>query len=269
AKVYLALLSKREASLTDLQKLSGVRSNKISEVVNNLVRQGFCSERRIGNRRFLYALDPRSSLKPALEELETMLEQGNALRKSLGKLYEKAEEVKEPFEYIEIIHGSENVHTKYMELLRNAKYDALNFTRPPFASVTQPMYEEQMVLLKRFLDRGGKVRGVFEVNEDSPRRMYDVSYRSYQLGEKFRIAPKLPLKMYIFDRENLLIADKSALNGGDEISMTVIKQKTTVDGYVALFEFMWEQSEDYENWIVGKEELMKRKLAESENSSVE
>ena len=214
-------------------------------------------------------MDPDITLDLSIQKLQVQLESSIQLKKELVDIHSNREKVTEPFEYIEIVHGNENVHTMYVELLKNAKLEALNFTRPPFASVTQPMYEEQMVLLKGFLDRGGKVKGVFEVNEDSPRRMYDVSYRSYQLGEKFRIAPRLPLKMYIFDRENLLIADKSSLAEEDEISMTVIKQKTTVDGYVALFEFIWDQSEDYEKWIVGKEALMKQKLAESENASVE
>jgi len=262
AKVYLALLEKGSATAPLLQKISGVPQSKIYSTIDGLVRKGFFKERKVERSRQFEIIDPEITLGLVIQKMQTQLESSAKLMDQLVELHKTREKVTEPFEYIEIVHGNENVHAKYVELLRNAQYEALNFTRPPFASVTKEMYEEQMILLQRFLDGGGKVKGVFEVNADSPPRIFDVCHKSYEYGEKFRIAEKLPLKMYIFDRKNLLIADKSSLAGEDEISMTVIKQKTTVDGYVALFEFFWDQSEEYEKWIRGKEELMERKLAE-------
>lgn len=267
AKVYLAMLNKREASLTDLQKLSGVRSNKIGEVVNSLVRQGFCTEKRVGNRRFLDVLDPRSSLKSTLEVIENRLDNGNKLKKSLGKLYDRAEEVKEPFEYIEIIHGNDNINKKFIELVYSAEFEILNFMKPPFASVTEEMYKEQIKAFDAFIAKEGKIIGVFEVNETSPLRTYKVVKVSQESGEIFRIAEKLPLKLFIFDRKTLLITEKSSHINDAELSMTIIKQNTTVEGYIALFNFFWEQALDYEKWIKGREELMDRKLAEYDEAN--
>lgn len=266
AKVYLALINKHNASITDLQKLSGVRSNKMSEVINSLVRQGLCSEKKVGQRRYFNALDPGSSLKPVLEEIEIRLEKGNKLRKDLCKLFESVEEVKEPFEYIEIAHGNENIHRKYLELLRTAKTEILGFTRPPFACISEKMVEEQRKAFRDYLKRGGISKDIYETHENSPPRMFDHTYEAYKSDDKFRIVLKLPLKMFIFDRKTLLIAESESFIRGNELIMTVIRQKATVDGYIALFDFFWEQGAEYEQWIKGKERLMERKLAEFEKS---
>ncbi len=46
AKVYLALLRKKDASLSDLNKISGVRQNKLYEVIKSLIREGYCTEKK-------------------------------------------------------------------------------------------------------------------------------------------------------------------------------------------------------------------------------
>jgi len=266
AKVYLALLKKKNATISDLQKLSGIRQNRIYEIISNLLRQGFCTERREGQKRTYEAVDPQVTLNSPIQTLEECLKQSLRVKEELHALYSSTEKVKEPFEYIEIIHGNDNIHNKFLELLRSAKFDYLDCTRPPFAFHTEDMREEQNYAFYEFLKRGGKAKSIYEVNEYSIPQMYKMIKENEGTDVDFRIAKKLPLKMSIFDRQTLLIADKSSLAGEGELSMTVIKQKVTVKGYIALFDFLWEQSEKYAEWIVDKESLMESKLAEFEKS---
>ncbi|MBC8490980.1 MAG: hypothetical protein H8D42_00275, partial [Candidatus Marinimicrobia bacterium] len=251
------------------QKMVGIHRTKIYEILKSLSYKGLCSEKRIDNLINYEAVSPNSALAKFIKSMEERLADAKKLSDELQIIYSKSEKHTEPFEYIEIIYGNENIHNKYLKLLKFHDFELLNFTRPPFASATKKMYIEQEHPFLDFLKRGGKSRSVYEVNENSEPRMFKNVQSSTESDDVFRIAPKLPLKMFIFDRKTLLIADQSTLTNGSELSMTVIKQKTTVDGYIALFEFIWEQATEYEDWIVGKEALMELKLMEFENDFAE
>ena len=264
AKVYLALLQKKDASVPELHKLTAIRQNKLYEVLNNLIRDGYCSEKKNGNKRFFNAVNPEISISRALRKIERNLEAGYILKDSLVKTYNNIEDIKEPFEYIEIIHGSDNLHNNYLEFMKNSKSEIFSFVRAPFAGMTVEKQEAQYNAFTDFQKKGGKARTIYEVNDNSIPVIFNIINRKNREDIEFRIASKLPLKMNIFDKQTLMIADKSTLAGENELSMTVIKQKTTVDGYYALMEFLWEQSEDYESWIANNKELMNNKLEEYE-----
>nr|MBC8394442.1 TrmB family transcriptional regulator [Deltaproteobacteria bacterium] len=154
AKVYLALLKTPNATASDLQKNSGLRQNKIYEIIGNLVRQGYCSERQEGRIRTYESLDPQTVLKEPILTLQTRLSDSIKLQKELHDLYNAAEKNIEPFEYIEVIHGNESIHKKFVTLLNEAENEILNFVRPPFAAHSLEMYEEQNEAYNRFLDKG-------------------------------------------------------------------------------------------------------------------
>ena len=266
AKVYLALLKKKSAIAAELQRISGIPQNKIYDTISSLLLKGYFTEKREGRSRIFEIVNPKNSLSSAFDILKRRHENAIEHRMMIEKLFENHEPAIEPYEYIEIIRGNENTHRKYIELLRNTKTELLGFTRPPFASSQKSMKEEQDNVYQSYIKRGGNFRGVYEVNEDSPPRMFCHIHDSMQHGEIFRIVPKLPLKMFIVDRQTLLMAEKESLISGDHLVNTVIKQKATVNGYIALFDFFWEQGAKYEQWIKRREQLMKQKLAEFEKS---
>lgn len=264
AKVYFALLNKRKATAPVLQKISGIPQNKIYDTLNSLTRNGYFSERQEGRLRIFEIVDPKVSLNYAFKRLNSRFENAIQQKKEIEKIYASNEQIVEPYEYIEVIHGNDNIHRKFIELLKNVEFELLAFTRSPFASKTKEMKNEQTETFHNYLARGGESRGVYEVHKDSLARMFYNIHDSFEIGENFRIVPKLPLKMFIFDRKTLLIAEKESMTEESELTMTVVKQKATVDGYIALFDFFWEQGLKYEDWIKGKEQLMKRKIAEFE-----
>ena len=63
--------------------------------------------------------------------------------------------------------------------------------------------------------------------------------------------------MMIFDRHTLLLADQERLSSVSEFTMSIIQQETTVNGYISLFEFFWEQSIGFEEWKVKNRDLLK------------
>ena len=248
ARVYFALLRKRKATASEIQKMSGVPQNKIYDTLNNLTRSGHFSERQEGRLRIFEIRDPKESLAFALEEFKKRLNNIEQQKLEIEKIYENDVPYIEPLEYIEVVHGNDNIHRKFLSLMRSCVKEFLGFSRAPYSCNTEEMVAEQIRENIAFLNRGGKIRTIYELNDKSPDWLINNIETAAKAGEDFRILNELPLKMIIFDRETLLLADEGGLASEGELTMSAIKQKVTVNGYVALFEFFWNQSIDLEEW---------------------
>ena len=247
AKVYSALLEKKDASLTDLQKVSGVPHNKVSEVVNYLLREGYCSEKKIGRRKYFNIASPKSSFSRSLEGMKNNLTEGYQLINEMEEIYNNIDEIKEPFEYIEVFHGNNNIHQKFCDLVRDLQSEMLAFTKPPYASSTEEEIKIQGDLQNAFLKRKGIINTIYEIKNEED-CLDPILERDSAVGEMSRISSNLPLKMFIFDRKALLIADASPLSMNNELRMVLIKQQTIVNAFIALFEFFWQHSLDVKTW---------------------
>ena len=248
AKVYLALLRKKDASLSDLHKLSGVRQNKLYEVINNLIREGYCAEKKIGRKRFFNVIDPGTSIGSNLKKMEKRLEKSYKLKNALEEIYHNTDEIKEPFEYIEIFHGNDNIHQQFCQLVKNSKKEILGFTKPPLTCYTPDKRKEQEELLFEFMARKGILKSIYEIqNNGNDSSSFNIE-EFETAGEKVKIAESLPIKMIIFDRRALLIADEEPLTPSNEFRMTLIKQKAIGNAFCALFDFFWQKSFNLKSW---------------------
>ncbi|RJP76597.1 MAG: TrmB family transcriptional regulator [Candidatus Zixiibacteriota bacterium] len=248
AKVYLALLSKRSACSADLQKSSGIPQTKVYEIIRRLVRQGYCRERRVGHKRSFEAIDPQTALNFHVQKLEVRLEDASSLKRELTEIFNAGGEVMEPLEYIEILHGKESIHHHYCQLLRNAKREIMGFARPPYTCDTTEKEEEQARENEALVARGGLSLWVYELDDQADASHLSLAEFFHRRGERIRVAQRLPLKMMVFDGREVLVTqqDPYALTG--ELTMSIIKQNTVANAYRALFEFFWNQAEEYESW---------------------
>jgi len=249
AKVFLALLSKSYVTAPTLQKISGVPQSKIYAVIDNLVRHGFCTERKEGRVRTFEAIDPQIILEAPLQNLELRVKNSRKLKEKLHDIFKTASEAKEPFEFVEILHGKESIHHHYCQLIRNAQREILGFARPPFAASTREKLEEQVKESLAFHERNGVARWVYELNIPEHDWIIPGLLEGQKMGGSFRVAEKLPLKMSIFDEKILLITAEESTTQSDDLVMSHIKQSTMVKGYITLFDFFWNQSIDFEEWI--------------------
>ena len=179
--------------------------------------------------------------------MEENLAKSHNITNEMEEIYNNSDKIKESFEYIEILNGSDNSHRQFCELVNNSKKEILSFTKLPLAASTPDKLKKQGELINAFLNRNGESRSVYEIN-DSNSELIAPLERDYKAGEKCRISSNLPLKMFIFDRKALLIADASPLSLTTEIRMVLIKQQTIVNAFIALFEFFWQQSMDVKSW---------------------
>jgi sugar-specific transcriptional regulator TrmB len=255
AKVLLVLLNRRHATATDLQKGSGIPQAKVYETVGRLVRQGYCRERRVGTRRSFEAIDPKISLTPAFDRAQQRWLETIGLKSHLEALYAGAGDFKEPVEYIEILHGKDNIHPIYCELVRNAREEILGFGKPPYACDTPDRVSEQAREYQAFAKRGGVSRWVYEL--DSTNRGWLINgLRNLGNGAgHIRVADMLPLKMMIFDCREVLVAQENPYTASGELTMAVIKHHVIANAYRALFDFFWQQAQKMEELETNAVEL--------------
>lgn len=249
AKVYICLLNKRVANANELQRLSGIPQNKVHATIGSLIRQGYCKERK-EERKYIYEIiNPRDTIDIPIKKLEDKLKDSIELKKELVDIYSKDVELTEPLEYIEILYGKENIHQHYCQLIREANKEILGFGRPPYTCDEKEKVEEQIRENLAFIARKGVNRWVYEFNSPNYNWIIPGLQQGQKTGAQFRVAESLPLKMMIFDRKTLLIAEEESMVQSDDFIMSIFKHSSMVKGYVTLFEFFWNQSIELDEWI--------------------
>jgi sugar-specific transcriptional regulator TrmB len=244
ARVYLALLNRRHATSADLQKLSGVPQAKVYETIERLVRQGYCRERKAGRKRTFEIIDPKVTLAPGFQRLETRLQEMGQMQQEFEALFAVGGEIQEPFEYIEMLHGKESIHFHYCELVRRASHQILGFGRTPYTCETPDKVAEQTRENEAFLRRGGRSRWIYEMDEDNREWLLEGFAHLMRLGIRIRVSERLPLKMMIFDTREVLVAQQDPGAPPGSLTMAVIKQSAIANAYSALFDFFWHQAEE-------------------------
>ena len=248
AKVYQALLNKREATIADLQKSSGIPQCKMYEIVRRLAHQGYCRERKVGRKRTFDVVDPKIALAPHLPRMENRLDNARNLINELTVRFANSDKVTEPLDYIEILRGNDSIHHRYCQLVHDTREELLGFGRGPYACDTPDKSNEQDDEEAAIVERGGIVRWVYELNLPDDEWVLN-SLKPIQLkGVGIRIAKSLPTKMMIFDRQKLLVADEEPFTQPGELTMSIIKQGTIVNAFLGLFEYFWDNSVELDEW---------------------
>lgn len=263
AKVYLAMLTRHHLPLSDLQRLSGLQHSKVSEIVGNLVRKGFCKERKVGRKRFFDAFDPRESFSAPLSMMENQVTRGKKLSRTLSKLYAKAEKADRPLEYVEILHGCNNIHDQYCRFIRDAGEEILAFVRPPYACATEKAIKEQRLSYDAFLERGGRLQWVFELNAPGQKERIRELKPLAAKGARIGFMDQLPLKMMIFDRREVLVMQEKALSGTGDMTMARMKQGAIAEAFRVLFKFFFAHSLSYDAFMQKEKKTADKKSAHS------
>lgn len=250
ARVYLAILSTSYATAPKIQKLSKVPQSKIYAILDNLVHIGYCSVRKEGRIRTFEAVDPEKTLDAPIKKLKSMVSKSIELRELLHNIYSSAKEPKEPIEYIEVFHGSENIHNRYCELVNKAKKEILGFGREPYTFSSPGKIDEQTVAEEDILKRGGSTRWVYEIYRPDQSWMIPRLSLMQQKGIQIRAVKSLPAKMTIFDGNTLLIVEEDQNSSRDNLTSFLVELPAIVKSFVSLFEHYWNLAQELEEWKV-------------------
>ena len=259
AKVYLALLRKRLASAAELQKISGIPQSKIYEVIDGLVRRGFCAEIKSGRRKNYEIIDPRIALESPFESLKRRLNHSLILKSKLLQLYSDSGQTTRPLDYIEVLRGNDNIHHRYCQLIMGTKSEILGFGRRPYACDTKEKSQEQDDKEKILQTQNVKARWIYEIDLPADEWLIPDLTALSGAGIEIRVAARLPLKLMIFDRELLLVAEEEPYGNGGDLTMSVIRQNTIIKAFCALFEHFWLNSVKFDKWLIYKNDKQSQK----------
>jgi|WetSurMetagenome_2_1015567.scaffolds.fasta_scaffold26305_2 HTH-type transcriptional regulator, sugar sensing transcriptional regulator len=259
AKVYLALLRKRLASAGELQKISGIPQSKIYEVIDGLVRRGYCIEIKSGRRKTYEAVDPRLALETPFENLKRRLNSTLGLKNKLLQLYSDSGETTRPLDHIEVLRGNDNIHHRYCQLIMGTRNEILGFGRRPYACDTAEKSREQDDNEKQLQSQNVKARWIYEIDLPSDSWLIPDLIGLSAEGVNIRVSDRLPLKMMIFDRELLLVAEEEPYGRDGELTMSVIRQSTIIKSFCALFEYFWTNSIALDKWLFSQKNKQSQK----------
>lgn len=272
AKCYISLLEKDSLTVPEVSRIAKIARPNAYEALEKLLAKGFCILRPGKTKRYA-AADP-SFLKDKISteiniELDTELhEQAEIFRinlekkeqeildkkkaasenisniiKELTPLYENNRFNDSPLEYIEIIKDPYLIHTKYLQLCREAKEEVLVFSKPPYSGPKQRLEEQT----QGKPPEGLKARGIFQIPKDKEEMEWLLKCLNISAshGEEMRVLKELPLKMAIFDSKIVFLSLEDPVTKQPSLTTQIVEHRSLANALKMLFEMLWDQAEDY------------------------
>jgi len=251
AKIYRALLERRELSALEIHELTHVPRTKVYEVTQKMMLRGMCLEKQMGRKKKYQAVEPKRALNNLVKPLESQLDEQKTIAaivtKMIDPIYDRGMNKVEDLEYIEIIHDRPSIHERYVSLVRNTRKELLGFVKPPFAHrPTRKKLVEQENAEYEILKKGAIIRVLYEFPDSAELAERLQHIRSVaKRGERSRVIEHLPIKMYIFDKRYVLMALANAKEAASLLTMVVVDHPGLAEAGTLLFNYLWEQAHDW------------------------
>jgi sugar-specific transcriptional regulator TrmB len=250
ARIYLALLNKRELSAIEIQRITEIPRTKIYEITQQMVQKGLCIEKLIGRSKRYQAVEPQRALANFLhaQELELQAKKNlvQEINESLSPLYKQGMKKTEFSDNIEILKDMKAIHERYIDLVQSTHTSMMAFAKPPSAHMNMTYrIRLQMNALLSILKRGVNVRMLFELA--SKRFMDAEAIRIQQLiknGCHARILEQIPIKAYVFDSTYVLMALDNPPSETQPLTMIVVTHKSLATAFRLLFDSLWKEAKD-------------------------
>lgn len=253
ARLYVGLLRTREATPALLHRITGVPRTKIYETLDRLVSAGYCSERQEGRHRFFRATRPsevytllRNSWDLDLQMKRTI---GEGAFARLDKLFANTSAADPSLERIEVIRSKDQIYAKFLALTEGTRSEVLSFTRSPYAATDDTTRTKVKDVQKRAFARGVQIRTVYMVESQDWGWLQSFIGDLERAGEQVRLTDDLPMKMFIFDRDTVLIALPSVPGlTGTDFTMLAVGDPGFTRASVVLFETYWDRALTLDQW---------------------
>jgi sugar-specific transcriptional regulator TrmB len=250
ARIYLALLRKRELSAIEIQELTDVPRTKVYEITQQMILKGLCIGKRIGRTKKFQAVEPERALTEIIHEQEDALKSKRAIVKEidtiLKPLYNEGMQRTELSDNIEILKDMKAIHERYIDLVNATRTSLIAFAKPPSAHMNMTYrIRLQMNALFNILKKDVNVRMLFELAD---KRFMDAeAIRIEQLikrGCHARILEQLPIKAYVFDGSYVLMALDNPPTEAQPLTMIGVTHKALAVTFRILFDYLWEEAKD-------------------------
>jgi len=250
----------------EIHELTGVPRSKIYEIAQKMMQRNMCIEKKTGRSKKFQAIEPNRMFSRLIQDSQAdhtrKKELAEELVSELSPLYDQGLNSTDISEYVEIITDLSSIHERYLDLVRNSKFEILGFVKPPYTHKRRGSkldQQEDQEISK--LSVGVNVKGLYEYEyEDIADLELSHIERCIAAGEQVRFIKKLPIKMHIFDRRFVLMAMSNGEFAKTPLTMLVVDHPALADASKILFDHLWENSLELDSL----KSLLKGKAEESQ-----
>jgi sugar-specific transcriptional regulator TrmB len=278
ARCYLALFERESLTVVDVVNLTGIPRPNAYEAMRRLLVKGLCTLIPGKIKRYTSS-DPQLLEQRALEIYENALQSElddhkrrkqeildkregilETVRKVIDKvqpLYNENRNNDSPLEFIETYKGRLQMLRRYNELIANAREELLAVEKPTAVWIPPPKeeydqwLEESSNTVKKLIKRGVKIRGIYELSDESERLKWQLRLmeRFVDAGESVRIAKELPMKISTIDSGIVMLMLEDQLPEKPSYTSQIIYHQGMVKTIKMAFETMWADAEDFSDFI--------------------
>jgi sugar-specific transcriptional regulator TrmB len=266
-KCYLSLLERDALTPPEVAKVAGIARPSAYDALEKLMSRGLCVSKpgevkkysacdpALLQEKLLMELDEAAQAK--LEDLRTkeeeILEKTRTVKERVSKAIEELKPQYEnsrldvsPLDYIEIIKDPNQIHRRFVELVKTVKEELLGFTKPPY-SIPRERVKEQTDPQAELLKRGVQIRIIQEISTDEQERrwQYQLADSAAKAGVEERALERVPMKGFVFDSGTVIFSLEDPVT--DQLSLTtiIVRHRALAELLKISFEALWSQAKDY------------------------
>jgi sugar-specific transcriptional regulator TrmB len=274
-KCYLSLLHRDTLTVAEISRLAAIPRPNAYEALEKLMTKGLCVARPGATKQYS-ASDPslladkllmelqqeaetemddlkedfarrlKKKEKEIIERTQTITQNVRKLIPELRPQYEKSRQETSPMDYIEIIKDPNQIHRRFIELVKTVKEELLGFTKPPY-SVPRERVKEQTDPQAELVKRGVQIRIIQEISTDEQERrwQYQLADSAAKAGVEERALERVPAKMFVLDSTTVIFSLEDPVTDRLSLTTQIVKHRALAELLKISFEALWSQAEDY------------------------
>jgi sugar-specific transcriptional regulator TrmB len=249
ATVYLLLLKTKNLTATEIAKAAGFSRPISYEIVKSLIEKEFCTKTE-GNVRKFSAADPSLAIKRIQNDLESKKRLSENISDDLQKIYTQMSDNSSPLDYIHVLHTRSQIVHQAQKMELKVQHEVLSFSKPPYTAYSNNLENIQSINKEQFeaMQRGVVYKSLYEAPSEKHEDFLRVLNIFRNNGEDVRIAPKLPMKLLIFDYKNVIYMLENNTSPQTILTAVVVSHESLNEAMRITFNKCWEESETMEDY---------------------
>ncbi|MCP4231605.1 MAG: helix-turn-helix domain-containing protein [bacterium] len=240
-KVYFALLTKSDCSVTEIARITGIPRNHVYGILTTLEEKGACLLRK-GRKKLYEPIEPEILVKRAKyvlkEDSDALAECADFVKSELGDLYDNRAGSDGDVDYITVYRDPIALVETILKNVSESNYEILSFSRD-LDLVRQ--VRETSVSSGMFLELGDRVNEVYLETLKGKKTEYRQILTIDQLGcvsrgsnyeelvklknVGYSVLESVPNQALVFDRERIILFLPNRRHGGFSLTAFFLQDK--------------------------------------------
>jgi DNA-binding CsgD family transcriptional regulator/sugar-specific transcriptional regulator TrmB len=210
----------------------GLGPDATDELLADLADSGLVISSGDGHR----ASPPEVALGTLVSERDEELDRVRLLAAELQGQYREAARNRRAAEFVEVVHGREQVNRYYLHLLQGARSGLDILTKPPYLAGVGDGVLQTLDAEGAGIRRGVRSRSVYDGDALDDDGTLAIARQSIDFGEEARATSGLPFKLAIVDgRTGFMPLDVRS----PALGALLVRTSPLLEALIALFEGIW------------------------------